>query len=190
MLRLTAGSRRLCNGTTRRGFLRVGGAAMAGLGLPELLRADGGSARRGRPRARNLIVFALEGGPAHQDLWDMKPDAPSGVRSAFRPTATGVPGLHVCEHLPRLARQAYHPTLVRSIHLTAGDHNAGYYYAMTDRPRAGPRRAADRGALARRLPEHRRGAGEVPPQRQVPAGFGPYARLDEQQRQVVTGFHH
>jgi hypothetical protein len=132
MLRLTAGTRRLCDGIPRREFLRVGGAGLLGLGLPALLRAgDAGGA--GRPRTRNLIVFALEGGPAHQDLWDMKPDAPIGVRSAFRPIATTVPGLVFCEHLPMLAQQAHHLTLIRSVHHTVGDHNAGYYYAMTGR---------------------------------------------------------
>jgi hypothetical protein len=63
----------------------------------------------------------------------MKPDAPIGVRSAFKPIATTVPGLHFCEHLPRLAQQAHHLTLIRSVHHTVGDHNAGYYYAMTGR---------------------------------------------------------
>jgi hypothetical protein len=128
MLRLSCGSRRLCDGATRREFLRVGGATMVGLGLPDLLRA---AAPGGRLRAKNLIVMALEGGPAHQDLWDMKPDAPEGVRSAFRPIATTVPGLLFCEHLPRLAQQAHHLALVRSVHHTIGDHNAGYYYAVT-----------------------------------------------------------
>ena len=71
MLRITAGNRRPCPGPSRRDALRVGGAGMLGLALPDLLRAESG-----RGRAKSLIVFALEGGPAHQDLWDMKPDAP------------------------------------------------------------------------------------------------------------------
>ena len=80
-----------------------------------------------------MILFVLEGGPAHQDLWDMKPDAPLGVRSEFRPIVTTVPGLMFCEHLPMLAQQAHHLTLVRSVHHTIGDHNAGAYYALTGR---------------------------------------------------------
>jgi hypothetical protein len=128
MLRVTAGERRLCDGLSRREFLRVGGAAALGLGLPDLLRAA-----TGRAKAKSLIFFALEGGPAHQDLWDMKPDAPEGVRGEFRPIDTTVPGLLFCEHLPLLARQAHHLTLVRSVHHTIADHNAGFYFAATGR---------------------------------------------------------
>ncbi len=78
MFRITAGNRRLCDGLSRRDVLRVGGAGLLGLSLPDLLRADSG-----KGRAKSLIVFALEGGPAGQDLWDMKPDAPVGVRGEF-----------------------------------------------------------------------------------------------------------
>src|SRR5215210_1290699 len=127
MLRITGGERRLCDGLSRRDVLRVGEASWLGLSLPDLLRAEA------RGRARSVILFFLEGGPAHQDLWDMKPDAPEGIRGEFRPIATTVPGLSFCEHLPRLAQQARHLTLVRSVHHTIGDHNAGYYYAMTGR---------------------------------------------------------
>jgi hypothetical protein len=135
MFRITTGKRRLCDGLSRRGVLRVGGAGLLGLSLPDLLRAESG-----RGKAKSLIVFALEGGPAHQDLWDMKPDAPEGVRGEFRPIATTVPGLQFCEHLPMLARQAHHLTLIRSVHHTIGDHNAGAYYALTGRdPSAGGR---------------------------------------------------
>jgi hypothetical protein len=131
MLRVTAGSRQLCDGLTRRDVLRVGGAGLLGLSLPGLLRAEAEGARRGR--VKSVILFFLEGGPAHQDLWDMKPDAPEGVRSAFRPIATTAPGLAFCEHLPMLATQAHHLCLVRSVHHTIGDHNAGAYYALTGR---------------------------------------------------------
>ena len=128
MFRITAENRRLCDGLSRRDILRVGGAGLLGLSLPDVLRAESG-----KGRAKSLIVFALEGGPAGQDLWDMKPDAPEGVRGEFRPIATTVPGLGFCEHLPMLAKQAHHLTLVRSVHHTVGDHNAGAYYALTGR---------------------------------------------------------
>jgi hypothetical protein len=132
MLRITAGKRPLCDGVRRRDVLRVGTAGFFGLGLtlPRLLQAR----TQGRVRAKSMILFVLEGGPAHQDLWDMKPDAPIGVRSEFRPIETTVPGLLFCEHLPMLAQQAHHLTLVRSVHHTIGDHNAGAYYALTGRP--------------------------------------------------------
>src|SRR5262249_28078498 len=104
MLRIAAGNRRLCDGLNRREVLRVGGAGLLGLSLPALLRAasDQGA------KAKSLIIFFLEGGPAHQDLWDMKPDAPREVRGEFQPIETTVPGLWYCEHLPLLARQAHH----------------------------------------------------------------------------------
>src|SRR3954451_4638463 len=129
MFRITTRNGRLCDGIRRREVLRIGAASLLGLTLPGLLRAATGT----RSGVRSCILFFLEGGPAHQDLWDMKPDAPLGVRSEFKPIATTVPGLAFCEHLPMLARQAHHLTLVRSVHHTIGDHNAGAYYAMTAR---------------------------------------------------------
>jgi len=129
MFRITAGTQSLGNGPTRREILRLGGLGMIGLGLPTLLRAETPT----RPKVKSVILFFLEGGPAHQDLWDMKPDAPLGVRSEFRPIETTVPGLQFCEHLPMLAKQAHHFCLVRSVHHTIGDHNAGAYFALTGR---------------------------------------------------------
>jgi hypothetical protein len=129
MLRITAGNRRLCDGLSRRDLLKVGGTGMLGLNLPGLLAAA--TAPSGVPRPKSLIVMVLEGGPAHQDLWDMKPDAPVEIRGEFRPIPTTVPALSFCEHLPLLANQAHHLTLVRSVHHTIADHNAGAYYALT-----------------------------------------------------------
>ncbi len=120
MLSVTAGNRRLCDDFPRREILRVGAAGLLGLTLPGWL----GAATRTPTKVRNCILFFLEGGPAHQDLWDMKPDAPDGVRGEFAPIATTVPGLQFCEHLPLLARQAHHLTLVRSVHHSVADHNA------------------------------------------------------------------
>jgi hypothetical protein len=75
----------------------------------------------------------MEGGPAHQDLWDMKPEAPVEYRGEFKPISTTVPGLQVCEHLPMLAQQMHHVAIVRSVHHRVIDHNAGAYYALTGR---------------------------------------------------------
>ncbi len=121
------------DGRSRREFLRVGGLAVAGLTTAHLVRADEASDRR-RRRARACILFFLEGGPSHIDLWDMKPEAPAEVRGEFKPIRTTVPGLHVCEHLPLLARQMHHFALVRSVHHNVVDHNAGTYYMLTGRP--------------------------------------------------------
>jgi hypothetical protein len=131
MLRITAGNRRLCDGVSRRDVLHVGAAGLLGVSLPGLLKAA--TDKPARPKAKSLILFFLEGGPAHQDLWDMKPDAPVEIRGEFQPIATTVPGLMFCEHLPLLAGQAHHLTLVRSVHHTIADHNAGAYFALTGR---------------------------------------------------------
>lgn len=82
-------------------MLRLGGLNLVGLSLPALLRglAQASGSKR-RPAAKACILFYLEGGPAHQDLWDMKPKAPVEVRGEFNPIATTLPGLEVCEHLP------------------------------------------------------------------------------------------
>src|SRR5262245_25740409 len=118
----------------RRGFLRLGSLSLAGLGLPALLAREGqasaGPTREPpRKRARSCIIFFLEGGPSHIDLWDMKPDAPAEIRGEFRPIATTIPGVQVCEHLPLLARQMHHLALVRSVSHSITDHNASSYYS-------------------------------------------------------------
>src|SRR5262245_35446297 len=89
----------------RREFLRAGALTLGGLGLPQLLRARDASPGL-KPRAKACILLFMWGGPAQQDTWDPKPDAPAEYRGEFRPVATNVPGIQVCEHLPRLARRA------------------------------------------------------------------------------------
>ncbi|HEX5444474.1 MAG TPA: DUF1501 domain-containing protein [Pirellulales bacterium] len=117
---------------TRRELLRLGSLAPLGLGLADLLRSSARAEPRGGP-AKSCILFFLEGGPAHQDLWDMKPDAPAEFRGEFQPIASSAPGISVCEHLPMLAEQMHHAALVRSVHHQVVDHNAGSYYALTGR---------------------------------------------------------
>ncbi|MEZ6067087.1 MAG: DUF1501 domain-containing protein [Planctomycetaceae bacterium] len=86
-----------------------------------------------RGSAKSCILLFLEGGPAQQDMWDMKPDAPEQVRGPFRPIASTIPGIDVCEHLPLLAQQMHHLSLVRAVHHTVVDHNASTYYMLTGR---------------------------------------------------------
>src|SRR5262245_11763813 len=90
----------------RREFLRAGSLGLLGLGLPRLLQAR--AAVDGKPpaRAKACILLFMWGGPAQQDTWDPKPDAPAEYRGEFKPIRTRVPGLHVCEHLPLLAGHA------------------------------------------------------------------------------------
>src|SRR5258708_1234179 len=102
---------------SRRELLQVGTIGMLGLSLPSLLRADADRPQGGAvPRADACILVFLNGGPSHLDMWDMKPGLPKELRSEFQPIATAVPGIQVCEHLPRLARQMSHCALVPSVH--------------------------------------------------------------------------
>src|SRR5947199_10838444 len=105
-----------CDGLSRRDFLRVGGLSAFGLALPHLLRAEVPSAagRKAKARAKSVILVFLGGGLSHHDTFDLKPDASDDVRSRFQPVGTPVPGLHVCEHLPQMAKVMDRVALVRS----------------------------------------------------------------------------
>lgn len=119
---------------SRRALLEVGGMGLLGLGLPRLLRAQEAdhTPDHPAPRARSCILVFLAGGPSHLDMWDMKPDAPVEIRGDFKPIATRVPGIELCELLPKLAQQAQHFSLVRSMHHdVAVAHWAATYYALT-----------------------------------------------------------
>jgi hypothetical protein len=114
----------LRHGLTRRDWLRVG----LGGGLASLLAGSArGQPTTGRPagfgRARSCILVYLFGGVSQLDVWDLKPAAPDGIRGEFRPRATAVAGIHITEHLPRLAGLMRHLAVVRS--LTHGDNNHG-----------------------------------------------------------------
>ena len=99
MLTIPGHAHRYCDGLTRRGFLTVGAAA--GLTLPGLMRAE---AAAGRRTHKSVIMVYLSGGMAHQDTFDLKPNAPAEVRGTFNPIRTNLTGVTVCEHLPMLAR--------------------------------------------------------------------------------------
>src|SRR5262245_26613194 len=101
MLTIPGPHSRYCNGLSRRGFLRIGGLGRGGLALPDILRAE--AATGGRGPAKGIIMVLLPGGPSHLDMFDLKPNAPAEVRGEFRPIATKLPGVDVCELLPRLA---------------------------------------------------------------------------------------
>jgi hypothetical protein len=124
MLTLLGTPRRCCDGFTRRETLQAGALALlGGVGLPQLLQAEQRVPRRRPARAKSVILLYLLGGAATQDMVDLKPDAPPEVRGEFRPIATTVPGIQVCEHLPRLARWAHRIAIVRSLNHRAGCHN-------------------------------------------------------------------
>ena len=100
-----------CDGVRRRDFLKLGVLGAAGLNLPSYLRmAEAGEVTPGK--ATSAIFINLGGGPSHIDTFDLKPNAPSEFRGEFKPIPTNVPGVEICEHLPRLAPVSYtHLTL-------------------------------------------------------------------------------
>ena len=113
---------RFCDGVSRRDFLRIGGLSLGGLSLPSILRAEATSGV-GRSHKAVIMIF-LPGGPSHQDIFDLKMDAPSEIRGEFRPISTNVPGTQITEHLPRLARMMDKVTLIRSMSDCDPQHDA------------------------------------------------------------------
>jgi hypothetical protein len=114
----------------RRELLKIGGASLLGLSLPNLLRAAERSGNR-KARAKSVIFLHQYGGPSHHDTIDMKPDAPEAIRGEFKPIATRAPGILVSERLPRLAQVADKFSLVRSLHHEMKNHNSAGYYSLT-----------------------------------------------------------
>ncbi len=101
MLNVLGQKFRLCDGIARRDFLRIGALGMGGLTLPQLLRAEAvAGIRRSH---KSVIMIYMAGAPSHQDMYDLKMDAPSEIRGEFRPISTNVPGIQITEHMPRLA---------------------------------------------------------------------------------------
>jgi hypothetical protein len=137
MLHLCGSGSQLCDGLTRRQFLTVGGLSLAGLLLPSLFeaRANGnGSA----PRARSVIQLFMWGGPSQLETFDLKPNAPEGVRGLFQPIDTSVRGIRICEHLPLLAQRTQRFAILRSVTHTGVNHGTSAYHMLTGRIHATP----------------------------------------------------
>ncbi|MGH7128899.1 MAG: DUF1501 domain-containing protein, partial [Planctomycetaceae bacterium] len=115
---------RFCDGLSRRAFLRIGGLALGGLTLPQILRAESQSRPGGGAKHKGIIHIFLPGGPPHQDMWDIKVDAPKEIRGEFAPIATNVPGIEIGELFPRIARMADKFAFIRSIVGANGAHYA------------------------------------------------------------------
>ena len=114
----------LCNGVSRRNFVRLGALAPLGLSLPQLMAADAGA----RPaRAKSVILIYLGGGLSHHDSFDMKPEAVEQIRGKYKSIATTVPGLEICELLPKTAQVMNKLTLVRS-----GTHENDHHETATN----------------------------------------------------------
>lgn len=117
-----------CDSVGRRDFMTIGGMALGGLAMPELLRAE---AKPGARSHKAIINVFLPGGPPHIDMWDLKPEAPSEIRGEYSPIKTNVPGMEICELFPKLAKMADKFAIIRSLSDSAGDHSA--YQCMTGR---------------------------------------------------------
>lgn len=132
----SAASRFACSGfkathLLRRDVLQVGGLGMLGLTMPKLLAAAEAQAKAIVPTAKSIVFLYQFGGPSHGDTLDMKPHAPDGVRSQFKPIATSCPDIQICEHLPSLAKVMNKVTLVRTVHHKMKNHNSASYQALT-----------------------------------------------------------
>ena len=109
---------------SRHEFLQAGFSGLLGLGLADVLSARDTSPQRPAAKAatpasggaaKSVILVFQTGAPAHQDIWDLKPDAPVEVRGEFSPIQTSVPGIQICEHLPKLAQQMARFAIIRSL---------------------------------------------------------------------------
>lgn len=154
-------------GPNRREVLRAGSLGLLGLGWPQLLQSQARAETSNEAsfgRAKSCILLFMWGGPAHQDTWDLKPNAPVEVRGEFKPIATRVPGIQICEHLPLLAARADRLAIVRSLTHTNVDHTAATHFLLTGQP---PPKGGDLsndwphiGSVLARLG---RGVGPLPP---------------------------
>lgn len=139
MLNIYGRKKRLCDGLTRREMLTIGALGLGGLALPDLLRAE---AQQGRSNSRKAVIMIyLCGAPPHQDMYDLKMQAPAEIRGEFQPIETNVPGIEICEHLPRLARIMDKLVPIRSVYGSPdGNHDSFICYtgrAVTQQPPGG-----------------------------------------------------
>ncbi len=127
--------RKFCDGLSRRSFVQAGALGVGGLTLPRLLQAESAAKTRSH---RAVIMVYLSGGIAHQDTFDLKPDAPAEIRGEFKPIESSVPGIQVCEHLPKLAKVMDRCTIIRSVVGQRDEHSSfqnltGYTMGETQR---------------------------------------------------------
>lgn len=122
-----------CEGVSRRDFLKVGTLAGMGLALPDLMRLRAAAAAAGK-RPANVIFLFLDGGPSHLETFDLKPDAPAEIRGEFKPIETNVPGIRICELLPKTARVMDHFCILRSVSHNDSNHSAGNHFMTTGQP--------------------------------------------------------
>src|SRR5437868_9607058 len=137
MLTVLGNPRRFCDGVTRRQALTAGALSVLGgsFNLPSLFALE----QRRSPgalagKAKHVLLLYLHGGAPTQDMFDLKPAAPAEVRGEFKPIATNVAGIQICEHLPRTARWLHRCALVRSVNHRAGCHNTLPSFTGSEQP--------------------------------------------------------
>ncbi|OAI46969.1 hypothetical protein AYO44_01945 [Planctomycetaceae bacterium SCGC AG-212-F19] len=154
-------------------MLQVGAISALNLSLPQVLQArDKLSGQGTAPKADSCILVFLNGGASHLDMWDMKPGEPKEFRSEFQPIATAVPGIQVCEHLPKLAKQMSHATLVRSVNHDQVAHAPAVYTALT-----GVSSNIRAGIVGAKATDHPALGSVLGSQRPTKAGFLPYVLM-------------
>jgi hypothetical protein len=155
-----------CEGFHRRDFLKIGTGGLFGLSLADLLRLEAkaaGSKPVKARRAEAVIMIWLAGGPSTIDMWDLKPQAPEGIRGQFKPIATKLNGVQISEHLPKMAQVLDKVTLVRSLNHTVPAHGPGTVFMTTGNRPTAALQYPSLGSLAARL---------LPVGREVPAYVG------------------
>lgn len=182
MLRLLGPGVRLCDGWSRREILRIGGLGVLGSGL-SLADLSGAEVPSVAPvlgdstfgRAKSCILLFLMGGPPQHSTWDPKPDAPAEVRGEFGPISTKVPGLSICELMPRTATVADKICVLRAVSTRDNAHSSSGYYMLTGRPHqpmnfenANPGPPNDAPSLGAMLGRLRSTRGDLPPSITLP----------------------
>jgi hypothetical protein len=139
MLDVFGGRYGTCDGVSRRGFLRVGALGIAGLTLGDMLRIRAHARALGTPvKDTAVIQIFLGGGPSHMDTYDLKPDAPKEFRGDFKPIATNVPGIDICELMPAQAKVMDKMAIIRSLYHDSADHGVGTHWVLTGFPSTVP----------------------------------------------------
>lgn len=123
--------RQRCDGISRRDFVHLGMLSAFGLSLSDAIRLQAQSHSGRTAKAKACILIWLDGGPSHLDTFDPKPEAPSEIRSQFQSIPTRIPGVHICEHLPRTAAVMHEVALIRSLTHELGNHDTGTRFLLT-----------------------------------------------------------
>lgn len=152
-----------CEGFHRRDFLKIGAGGLFGLSLANLLQLEAKAAPKTEHRKRRanaVIMLWLGGGPAHLDMWDIKTEAPEGIRSQFKAIATRADGVRISEHLPKSAQAANRMSIVRSLYHTIPSHGPASVFMTTGNKPTPALSYPSMGSLTAKLMQSEKG---VPP---------------------------